>query len=517
MFKIYFNDLQLSLLSAALACLLLSLFFYLRGRENITVVLIMLAAFFTNSFAATLDPFLNLWDERFHALAAKNLMTHPFFPTLYDDPVVNMPYDRWDRYHIWLHKQPLFLWQIAACFRLFGPSEFPLRLPSVLLGTLVVLAAYRSGKLLVNKNTGYFTALLIITSTFLLELISGRQELDQNDFAFFAYISLSIWAFIEYYFTGKKRWLLLTAVFSGCAVLCKWVVGLLVYLGWFIIRLQEKKNTFSAFRDLILAFSVSLLVSVPWQLYIFSRFPSEALQAYRFNVNHFSIPLDGHSGDFLYHFNLFNVIYGHFASWLIFPAMLAFYFRIRDKKLFYALNAMVIAVYIFFSMTATKMPAFTTVVSLIIFIMLGCLADWIISFAGKASLPKAFPKAVLIVSFFLMLFLRFDFTGFEKRHSRWKANTSQTSVLIHNKKIFSSLELPDNTVLFNVLGRHYIEAMFYLGFPAYNFIPSESQFADMKNKNRRVAIFAPDNGMLPSYMQNDSTVIIIHEQLQGGE
>ena len=64
-------------------------------------------------FSSLLDPFLNLWDERFHALVAKNLMNHPLMPTLYDDPVVSMAYDRWDRATIWLHKQPLFL--MADC------------------------------------------------------------------------------------------------------------------------------------------------------------------------------------------------------------------------------------------------------------------------------------------------------------------------------------------------------------------------------------------------------------------
>jgi len=34
-------------------------------------------------FAAMLDPFLNTWDEQFHALVAKNMMANPFKPMLY--------------------------------------------------------------------------------------------------------------------------------------------------------------------------------------------------------------------------------------------------------------------------------------------------------------------------------------------------------------------------------------------------------------------------------------------------
>ncbi|MBP7399885.1 MAG: hypothetical protein KA954_09890, partial [Chitinophagales bacterium] len=65
-------------------------------------------------------PYLHDWDERFHALVAKNMMTHPFTPMLRANPV--LPYDEtsWTDGHIWLHKQPLFLWQMALSMKIFG-------------------------------------------------------------------------------------------------------------------------------------------------------------------------------------------------------------------------------------------------------------------------------------------------------------------------------------------------------------------------------------------------------------
>ena len=89
--------------------------------------------------AAHIYPFLNLWDEQYHALVAKNCMSHPFRPTLYEDAVVpGHDYGNWICADIWLHKQPLFLWQIALSFKLFGVSLFALRLPSVLMCTLLI-------------------------------------------------------------------------------------------------------------------------------------------------------------------------------------------------------------------------------------------------------------------------------------------------------------------------------------------------------------------------------------------
>lgn len=101
------------------------------------------------------------------------------------------------------------------------------------------------------------------------------------------------------------------------AILCKWLVGLLVYLGWGILRISEKKIKISENKDFILSLIITLLVALPWQIYTFVRFPVEAMSAYRFNSIHFTTPLEGHGGDFWYHFNIFDTIYGQIASFLI--------------------------------------------------------------------------------------------------------------------------------------------------------------------------------------------------------
>jgi 4-amino-4-deoxy-L-arabinose transferase len=333
----YFDNTQILLLIIATVCFLVSLFFQTKNKANLSVIFLVFTGICVFSFSALLDPFLNLWDERFHALVAKNLMQHPLMPTLYDNPIVDMAYDRWDRYHIWLHKQPLFLWQIALSFKLFGISEFTLRLPNIILGTILVFISYRSGKLLVNQRVGYISGILIISSIFLLELIAGRQELEHNDFSFLVYVSLSIWSFIEYYFSGKKYWIFLIGLFSGMAILCKWLVGLLIYFGWAILRLQQKKYKLSCNKDILTSLIITLLIAIPWQILTFIWYPAEASLAYKFNAIHFTNALEGHSGTFWYHFDKFNIIYGAIASFLVIPAFFFMLKNSRDKKLFYSI------------------------------------------------------------------------------------------------------------------------------------------------------------------------------------
>ena len=59
-------------------------------------------------------------DECCHALVAKNLLKHPFKPTLIDIPYLSTFAFDWGANHVWLHKPILGLWQIAGSYWLFG-------------------------------------------------------------------------------------------------------------------------------------------------------------------------------------------------------------------------------------------------------------------------------------------------------------------------------------------------------------------------------------------------------------
>jgi 4-amino-4-deoxy-L-arabinose transferase len=512
-----FSDTQVVILVLAAITFLSSLYFHIKGKEILSVVFLILTALLVFSFAALLDPFLNLWDERFHALVGKNLMKHPLMPTLYDDPVVNMAYDRWDRYHIWIHKQPLFLWQIALSFKLFGISEFSLRIPDIILGTVLVFAGYRSGRLLVNTRVGYLTGILILSTSYFVELAAGRQELDHNDFSFLVYISLSLWSWIEYQQTKKRYWVFFIGAFSGFAILCKWIVGLLVYLGWCIMNLQHKKFKPAQYVDLLIALFITLLIALPWQILTFVWYPAEAIQAYRFNVLHFNTPLDGHVGTFWYHFEKFSFIYGTLASFIIIPSFYVLYKNCKNKKLVVALLIMIAAVYLFFSFAATRMPSFTTVVSMIILIAFAALFNYLVEFINqfiKWSWLRNIIFAGLVV---LIVIIRFDMESLREKHTMANSGNSYTRDLIHNKEVFKSLNLPGNAVLFNVKGRFYIEAMFYTGLPAYNFIPTIEQYHDIQSKGRCIAIIKTSNPSLPVYLASDPTVIIINKEIAGDD
>lgn len=510
-----FTAQQSYFLTGGFVLLLVATWLFTGERKKAALWFLLIGSTCIFCFAALLDPFLNLWDERFHALVAKNLSEHPLRPAIYSDPVVVMAYDRWDRAIIWLHKQPLFLWQSALSFRLFGISEFTFRLPNIVLGIALIYAIYRTGTLLKSARTGFFAALAAVSTPYMLQLLAGRLMLDQNDFAFVCYISLSIWTFTEYHFSGKKRWLILTGLFSGCAILCKWLVGLLVYAAWLFLRASEKKWKLSQNKDLFVSLVITGLVALPWQLLILKWYPAEAKAEYAFSASHFTEIVEGHGGDFFFYSDGFTGMYGLIVTLLLVPGLILLFRNGNSKKLTASLFAMVGVLYLFFSLAETKMPSFTLPGFLLIVLCVGAALDYLAELAENKLKKRTQVQALLVITIGLFMFVRLDLAAFSEDHSLNSPENGYARTLVRNKLIFKELNLPENTVLFNVKGRHYVEAMFYTGLPAYNFYPSPEILDDLRKKGRKAAVFSKPRD-LPEELR-DKDIIVINKELKGYE
>lgn len=512
----HFTNLQFTLLITGIALVIGSVFFHYRAKYSVSLILLLLASACIFSFAALLDSFLNLWDERFHALVAKNMMTHPFKPMLYADPVLDIAYDRWDRFHIWLHKQPLFMWQMALSFKLFGVGVFQTRLPSVLMCTILSAVIYRSGTLILNRNVGFYASILFLSSFYIIEVLSGRQLLEQNDIQFLGYVSLSIWAWLEYIHSGKKKWLYLIGLFSGCAILVKWVVGLLVYSAWGLMKLLgEKRFVIKEYWDLALSLIITIGVALPWQLYIFLRFPEEAKSNFEHNAKHFSQVVEAHQGPWWYHFDMFTIIYGTLGVMLLIPGVYYLKEKIQLKKLWIPFISLPVIVYLFFSLSATKMPSFTLIATLPILIIIASSLSWAQELIEKLIKSNSLKLALFILLLSALFIFRLDIAQLEWKHTDKQENNDVFLKMNHNKEIFENLDLKENDVLFNIRGRHYVEAMFHTNNTAYNLIPSPEQVKELKLKGRNVVLLKNTGRTIPDYLKNNPEVRIIDNYILG--
>jgi 4-amino-4-deoxy-L-arabinose transferase-like glycosyltransferase len=490
----------------------LSLFCFRTGKERTSLLLLGAGSLCLGLFIARADPFLHIWDEQYHALVAKHLMEDPLKPMLIKDPLFGFSPEAWADRHIWLHKQPLFLWQIALSLKIFGLTEVGVRFPSVMMHAIMILFIYRCGRICVNKQTGYYAALLYTFAYFPLEYISGSYSTDHNDSAFLFYGFASIWALIEYQHS-KNRWFLLwIGLFAGAAVLCKWLTGLLVYGLWACLILYEHRRVRPGreWLRLLLSFAICLLVFLPWQIFCTLRYPEEYRFSMDFNFRHIFEPLEGHGGD---HFFYYRALYEQFGEGLLIPPLVLLAFGLTvwrlkapAHRLIFLLTA--ICTYAFFSLVKTKMYGYVFVVIPFFILSLGAsvtaLGEWL---AGKIRVP-VLQRGLPLVLVLLVTGLLFDADKLYKRHSM-KETARFRTIKIREKAMY--LAMKDQLagtpyLIFNCttsLNSH-ILGIFYTGQPAFNYILPDYQIIQARQAGYQ--LIAIDDGNLPGYVLNDTGI-----------
>ncbi len=491
-------------------------FQYIRKNTKVALFLLLFLGFLLRLFMASLDPFLQDWDERFHALVAKNMMDYPLKPMLKVNPIMPYRVEDWCCNHIWVHKQPLFLWQMALSMKLFGVNEVAMRLPSVIMGTISIFFTYDIAKKWVkNSDVAYLAALLFAVSYYQIELTSGRFALDQNDVAFSFYVTASIWAFIRYLNSNNHfKWAIIIGLFVGGAVLNKWLTGILIFGGWGLFELLSLKGkiNFNQWKPLIISIATSILVFLPWQLYIIKNFPVESSIMYEHNRRHIFEALGANGSSIWFHFNRMGTTYGELL--LVFIPLGFFYIftkKRENQKLTISLSAMVIVIFSFFSfIVKTKMPAFTYPVNSIIWIF---IASGLV-FSYKFFIKKTYTYMIM---FFIISTSIYTLKPWEIIANR-SSNNEIRNAKISNTNIYKSLDINDklkDRVIINCKSFEDTELMFYQNVNAYHWYPDEKTLDSLLNKGYKFAAFKSHNNQnLPEYIYKNREIIIIDEEIK---
>ncbi len=463
-------------------CLILAFLgyrWYRKGNYSMVLFCIMAGGMLLRIFVFT-DLFLHEWDERFHALVAKNLIRHPLKPTLYDDPVLPYDYKGWGENHIWLHKLPVPLWLMSAFMRIFGTNEIALRLPSLLLSTLGIYLVYAVGKYLFNRNIGLIAAVLYAINGLIIELAGGRVPTDHIDVHFLSFILLSVFFLIRFFESGKPFYNLFAGLSMGLALLSKFLPALIVAPIWLLLAIDSnrlnRKNTFLHF-SLFLFAGLSLLAL--WMAYIFVRFPAEAYWETYFNFLHVTEVIDGQSGSFLYHFDTMRMTYGEIV-YLPVLWFLVHLFRTGDRMRNIAIFTWFFLPYLFFSFVRTRMPAYTLFAAPALFIIIAMFYTRLSEYRSRGKIHYWAVTAIQI----LLIALPIRYTiervkPFERldRHPAWAKEL---------KDLSRTLPPDQKTVLFNV--EHPIETMFYTNCTAYRNLPEKKVLEEILDRDYRVYI-----------------------------
>jgi 4-amino-4-deoxy-L-arabinose transferase len=334
-----------------------------------------------------IEPWLSTWDEQFHALVAKNMANHPLTPQLITYRKAELAVTDWTNTTIWLHKQPLFLWQMALSVKLFGAHYWSIRIPSVLLHAATTLAVFAIAKRFLSTSFSLLTATLYGYCFFILDFVSGTIGMDHNDIAFIFYITASSWAYLKYLETKKWQFALLIGILSGGAILTKWLVGLLVFAGWVVTTLIYFPKDRANWKSLFLAFGSCLLLFIPWQLFCSVYYPTQFWHEMAYNATHFSQAVENHTGDFWYYIDTIKKTIG--SGFLLISAvasgLIVFIIRSFKRSQQGQLHLYVVIIslvtFLFFTVAATKLDGYLLIIAPFLFIFLlvpfQLMVDWV--------------------------------------------------------------------------------------------------------------------------------------------
>lgn len=449
---------------------------YKKDNYSLAIFLITLSGILIYFYSST-DFFLHEWDERYHALVAKNLINHPFLPTLYDNPILQYDYKMWVGNHIWLHKQPLPLWLIAGSMKIFGVNEIALRLPSIILSSIGIVLTFKVGSYFFNKKVGLLAAFLFSVNGLIIELTSGRVATDHIDITFMFFVLLAI--FLTTLFIKRKHTLytVLIGVSIGAALLTKWLTGLIVLPIWLLLVLDSKSFNI---RTIIVHFSLLLfiitLVALPWQLYIFKVFPLEAAYESSFNLRHFTEVIEDRTGSIFFFINQIRINYGE----LIYLPLLWFLWQVFKRPI--SLKQLALCIWfliplIIFSLAKTKMQAYLLFTAPALFII---TSAFFFELANYRVTHKPKWLFTLVLALFILFPVRY---GIERMKTFEKRDRNPAWVMELKELNKENIQ---NGVLFNY--DNPIEAMFYTDLVVYSRIPSKEKIEQLINEGYQVLI-----------------------------
>jgi 4-amino-4-deoxy-L-arabinose transferase-like glycosyltransferase len=169
-----------------------------------------------------------------------------------------------------LDKPVLYYWLQASAIKIFGVSEWSLRLWPVLFGVLGTLVLYGTGRLLYGRRTGFLAAIILATSP----LYYGASHYANLDLEVASLVADSLLCFLAAVQGNvsprRKEYLLYAAyAFAGAAALTKGLIGIVfpaMIIGSWIMLLNRWQLL--AKMRLLSGLGLFLLLTVPWYVLV---------------------------------------------------------------------------------------------------------------------------------------------------------------------------------------------------------------------------------------------------------
>lgn len=222
-------------------------------------------------------------------------------------------------------KPPLLFWLAALTFQIFGLSVPAYKLAVILFSFLGLYSTFRLGKLLFNKETGFFATLFWGSS---LAFLHFHNDI-HTDTLMVNFIVFSVWQFMAYFEYKKWQQFTFGAIGIGLAMLTKGPVGLLIPAFVIGSKLLLNKQWSEIFHwRWILALLIIGIMILPAMIGLINQFGLEGIKFYFWtnNIGRVSGSYRGSNTDYFFylHTSLYLLL-----PWTIF-VLFAFFYEFRQ-------------------------------------------------------------------------------------------------------------------------------------------------------------------------------------------
>lgn len=313
----------------------------------VLTLLTIFVVFFNLGGIPLLDP-----DEPVYAETPKEMYTFNDFvsPRIYGE--------------YWYDKPPMYYWLVALSYKVFGVSEFAARFPSALLGVVCILVVYFSVRRLFSDEAALISGLVLTTSIEFFYLTKAAV----TDITLCLCLTVSLLSFIE-----RKYYLFY--IFAGLATLTKGPIGLLFPGAIVFLYLLFTRN-FSELKNMKIpaGFLLYVLFGLPWYVVMYNLHGAEFIDTFIgfHNITRFTSP--EHPEGVLWYYYIPVLILGFFpwtavmvqAVWKSLTGM----YQKNSAMLF--LNIWAAFIFIFFSISRTKLVSYILPMYPPLAIIVGC-------------------------------------------------------------------------------------------------------------------------------------------------
>jgi 4-amino-4-deoxy-L-arabinose transferase-like glycosyltransferase len=287
------------------------------------------------------DGSLVSWDEALYAQQAKEMARTGDWLT-----------PTWS-YQPWFHKGPLYFWVAAPLIRVFGETEFWVRLPSALCGIMLIMITYAIGKHLGGAMVAVLGALILLVNFGFLWYARSSYLAVMLTFLSFA----ALYSFLRV--RDDQRWWYLLCVSLALAFMLKSVAVFIPIIPIVLeLALDRRSRLALRSRHVWLAIGVGGLIVVPWHAWMSLLYGREFWDVYA-GVNvvgRATRALEGQGGDPWYYIDILRRQYFPWLFLLPPAVLLAAREALRGGTTARMLLTTVVVVFSAFTLASTKLP-----------------------------------------------------------------------------------------------------------------------------------------------------------------